>query len=71
MWTALRDRLSEATAFKYYPFSERILSLFHTTKAKEIYDKIIILTTKAVKDEALITKDKDLIETHETCIIWW
>jgi len=30
--------------FRYYPFNEKVLNLFDTTKAEEIHDKIIIIS---------------------------
>lgn len=69
-WNILKNKMSEYTTFKYYPFNEKILKNFQKTKAKELHDKIIILTAKALKANALITKDKELMQLKEVNIIW-
>ncbi|MEM2133912.1 MAG: PIN domain-containing protein [Candidatus Jordarchaeaceae archaeon] len=69
-WDKLRNKMSEAATFRYYPFDEKILNIFKSTKAKELHDKIIILTTKALKADALLTNDKELVNLQEVNIIW-
>ncbi|OYT55842.1 MAG: hypothetical protein B6U77_00885 [Candidatus Hecatellales archaeon ex4484_218] len=56
--------------FRYYPFNEKVLNLFDTTKAEEIHDKIIVSTVKALKADALITKDKNISRLKEVKTIW-
>jgi len=69
-WNRLTSKMSKAPTFRYYPFNEKVLNLFRTTKAIEIHDKIIISTAKAVKADALITKDKDIIKLGEVTTFW-
>nr|MDO8081126.1 PIN domain-containing protein [Candidatus Freyarchaeota archaeon] len=69
-WDKLRNKMSEAVTFRYYPFDEKVLNLFKSTKAKELHDKIIILTAKALKADALLTNDKELVNLQEVNIIW-
>ncbi|MBS7251165.1 MAG: hypothetical protein KIH08_11360 [Candidatus Freyarchaeota archaeon] len=46
------------------------MNIFKSTKAKELHDKIILLTTKALKADALLTNDKELVNLQEVHIIW-
>ncbi len=69
-WNILRDKMARIITFRYYPFNEEILGLFDRTKAKEIHDKIIVLTAKVLKAHALITKDKEIVELKEVNTIW-
>lgn len=62
--------MSEAVTFRYYPFDEKVLNLLKSSKAKELHDKIIILTAKALKADALLTKDEELVKIREVNIIW-
>ncbi|MFB0562040.1 MAG: type II toxin-antitoxin system VapC family toxin [Candidatus Lokiarchaeia archaeon] len=68
-WVKLRNKMSEAVTFRYYPFDEKVLNLLESTKAREIHDKIIILTAKALKADALLTKDEELVKLNEIKII--
>ncbi|HID17772.1 TPA: type II toxin-antitoxin system VapC family toxin [Candidatus Bathyarchaeota archaeon] len=69
-WAKLKKEISKSAMFRYYPFNERILNLFHATKAKEIHDKIIVLTAKILKADALITKDENIRKLKEIKTIW-
>jgi len=69
-WNRLDSEMSKASAFRYYPLNERVLRLFRLTKAREIHDKIIVSTVKALKADALITKDEDLIKLGEVNTFW-
>ncbi|WXG41471.1 MAG: PIN domain-containing protein [Candidatus Freyarchaeum deiterrae] len=69
-WDKLREKMSEAVTFRYYPFDEKVLNLLKSSKAKELHDKIIILTAKALKADALLTKDEELVKIREVNIIW-
>jgi len=69
-WNNLRSKMSKAATFRYYPFNEEVLNLFGATKAKEIHDKITISTAKAIKADALITKDEDLTKLREVATLW-
>lgn len=60
--------MSEAVTFRCYPFDEKVLNLFKSNKAKELRDKIIILTAKALKADALLTTDKELV--NQVNIVW-
>lgn len=70
MWRTFRNAISKSAAFRYYPFDERVLNLFTSTKAKEIHDKIIVSTVKALNADALITKDEEIIRLKEVAVIW-
>ncbi len=69
-WLKLKTEMKIHPAFKHYPFNEDILNLFEETKAKEVHDKIIISTTKHLKAEALITKDKEILQLCEVKTLW-
>jgi hypothetical protein len=69
-WNRLDSEMSKASGFTYCPFNEKVLKLFRLTKAKEIHDKIIISKVKALKADALITKDVDLMRLKEANILW-
>ncbi|MEM2849549.1 MAG: PIN domain-containing protein [Candidatus Bathyarchaeia archaeon] len=57
-------------AIMYYPFNQEILSLFKETKAKEIYDKIIVSTAKLVGAKSLITNDVEITNLDEVDTLW-
>jgi len=69
-WTELRNRMAEVVNFQYYPFNERVLNLIRTTKAKELHDKIIVLTCRAVDADGLVTNDRKLSALGEVKTIW-
>jgi predicted nucleic acid-binding protein len=69
-WSRFKAEMISHTTFSYHPFNEDVLNLFEKTKAKEIHDKIIISTTKLLKAQALITKDRELLESSEVKTIW-
>ena len=69
-WSRFRAEMARAETFRYYPFNERILNLFHNTRAKEIHDKIIVLTAKVLGADALITKGQDLVRLGEVKTLW-
>jgi predicted nucleic acid-binding protein len=62
--------MSGAATFRIYPFNEQVLNLFRNTKVRGIHDKIIVLTAKVLKAEALITNDEDLKKLKEVNTIW-
>ena len=45
-WVKLKKEMLKTGTFRYYPFNEKVLNLFDTTKAEEIHDKIIVSTVK-------------------------
>ena len=61
-WVKLKKEMLKTGTFRYYPFNEKVLNLFDTTKAEEIHDKIIVSTVKVLKADALITKDKNILK---------
>jgi len=69
-WSKLKVEMKKHTNFNYYSFNEEVLNLFEETKAREIHDKIIILTAKLLKAEALITKDEELHRLGEAKVLW-
>lgn len=69
-WSRLEKEMKRHTTFNYYSFNEEILNHFGETKATEIHDKIITLTAKLLKAEALITKDEKLRELDEIKTLW-
>ncbi|MHA1209081.1 MAG: hypothetical protein ACTSRF_07615 [Candidatus Freyarchaeota archaeon] len=46
------------------------MSLIRTTKAKELHDKIIVLTCRAVDADGLVTNDRELSAPGEVKTIW-
>ena len=69
-WVKLKKEMLKTGTFRYYPFNEKVLNLFDTTKAEEIHDKIIVSTVKVLKADALITKDKNILRLKEVKTIW-
>ncbi|MEM3437166.1 MAG: PIN domain-containing protein [Nitrososphaerales archaeon] len=69
-WSKLKAEIKRSTTLNYYPFNDQILNLFEETKAKEIHDKIIILTAKLLKAQALITKNEEIIKLGEVKTLW-
>jgi len=70
LWSRLKREMRKHPGFHYYPFDEDTLSLFSDTEAPEIHDKIIVSTTKLLKAEALITKDRGIRQLGEVKTLW-
>lgn len=69
-WSRLEKEMKRHTTFNYFSFNEDVLNHFKETKATEIHDKIITLTAKLLKAEALITKDEKLRKLDEVKTLW-
>ena len=66
----MQKAMQKSIAFRYYPFDREVLVQSKKSKVKEIHDKIIVATTKVLKAEALLTKDKEIRRIGEVKTIW-
>ncbi|MGB9660348.1 MAG: type II toxin-antitoxin system VapC family toxin [Nitrososphaerales archaeon] len=69
-WSKLKAEMKRHTTFAYYSFNVDVLDLFGETKAREIHDKIIILTARLLKAKALVTKDEEISKLGEVKTLW-
>ena len=69
-WHELLSYVEELPGFAFYPFDEGILELLQGIEIRELHDRIIVATTRAVGAEALVTKDMEVARSGAVATIW-